>query len=49
LIRQISESISNYSLEKAHEDAGVATPKRDGGSRLVTPAASQSSSALSSP
>lgn len=49
MIRQISESISNYSLEKAHEDAGVATPKRDGVSRLVTPAASQSSSALSSP
>ena len=28
LIRQISESISNYSLEKAYEKAGVETPKK---------------------
>ena len=28
LIRQISESISSYSLEKANETAGVTTPKR---------------------
>lgn len=49
LIRQISESISSYSLEKAHECAGVATPKRDGKSGSGTPAGSHNSSALSSP
>jgi hypothetical protein len=28
LIRQISDSISNYDLEKANESVGVHTPKR---------------------
>ena len=46
LKRQISESISNYSLEKANEEAGVATPKR---SALNSPLASSSSSVHSSP
>ena len=49
LIRQISESISSYSLEKANEFAGVVTPKRDGISGSGTPAGSPNSSALSSP
>lgn len=42
LIRQISESISNYSLEKAYEKAGVETPKKQ--SPPASPLALSSSS-----
>jgi len=45
LIRQISESISSYSLEKAHETAGVLTPKR---SVPSSPLASSSSNSIHS-
>lgn len=41
LIRQISESISNYSLEKAYVTAGVETPKK---SAPTSPLASSGSS-----